>query len=312
MSDESAGGDNSSSTMNNSKTTAAGSSIGATPDNEGTGSSTVGSLLCDDHSTRKRTLRQDEEAPGDFGLLASKVTRRNRVNTISQLRPSSLKGSVERPMEVLHLQNLFTCDGNNAAQLDANVLVEENGVLMKAKVSAVGGLMELKTIIREQDDAIHELHSTICVRGLYVQKVVDQDGSAKLVIRAHFGPKIALHFDSVLNCQLMYANLVPYAINARKLTDHYDLTDKMLGKGKFGKVFHAVHRYSGTQVAVKKIDKSHMMPEELELQRREIALLKLCQHPNIIQLIDYFEELDTIYVVTELMKCDLFEYLNGK
>ena len=55
-----------------------------------------------------------------------------------------------------------------------------------------------------------------------------------------------------------------------------------------------------------------MFPEELELQRREIALLKLCQHPNVIRLIDYFEDDETIYVVTELMKCDLYEYLNGK
>ena len=55
-----------------------------------------------------------------------------------------------------------------------------------------------------------------------------------------------------------------------------------------------------------------MMPDELELQRREIAILKLCQHPNVIRLVDSFETLDNLFIVTEFMKCDLFEYLNNK
>ena len=39
-----------------------------------------------------------------------------------------------------------------------------------------------------------------------------------------------------------------------------------------------------------------MSLKELELQKREIEVLKICQHPNIIRLIDVFENPDYIYI----------------
>lgn len=35
---------------------------------------------------------------------------------------------------------------------------------------------------------------------------------------------------------------------------------------------------------------------ELELQKREIEVLKICQHPNIIRLLDVFENPEYIYI----------------
>lgn len=39
-----------------------------------------------------------------------------------------------------------------------------------------------------------------------------------------------------------------------------------------------------------------MKTKELELQKREIEVLKLCQHPNIIRLLDVFENPDYIFI----------------
>lgn len=39
-----------------------------------------------------------------------------------------------------------------------------------------------------------------------------------------------------------------------------------------------------------------MQVHELELQKREIEVLKICQHPNIIRLIDVFENPENIYI----------------
>ena len=48
-------------------------------------------------------------------------------------------------------------------------------------------------------------------------------------------------------------------------------------------------------------------------QRREIEVLKMCQHPNIIKLIDIFENSDYYYIVLEYMEGkDLFEYLRRR
>ncbi len=52
---------------------------------------------------------------------------------------------------------------------------------------------------------------------------------------------------------------------------------------------------------------------ELELQKREIEVLKVCHHPNIIKLLDVFENPEHIYIVIEYLEGgDLFEYLEKK
>lgn len=52
------------------------------------------------------------------------------------------------------------------------------------------------------------------------------------------------------------------------------------------------------------------LPIEVTQHRREIEVLKMCQHTNIIKLIDLFETEDTYYVVMEYLKGkDLFDYL---
>lgn len=48
---------------------------------------------------------------------------------------------------------------------------------------------------------------------------------------------------------------------------------------------------------------------EVYQQMREIEILKMCQHPNIIKLIDLFENSDYYYIVLEYMEGqDLFDY----
>jgi len=58
----------------------------------------------------------------------------------------------------------------------------------------------------------------------------------------------------------------------------------------------ASHIKTGNKVAIKVIKKKNMSIKELELQKREIEVLKICQHPNIIRLIDVFENPDYIYI----------------
>jgi serine/threonine protein kinase len=49
-----------------------------------------------------------------------------------------------------------------------------------------------------------------------------------------------------------------------------------LGKGKFGLVKSAVHKKTGKSVAVKVMSKKEMSPSDVELQKREIEILKMC------------------------------------
>mmetsp|Transcript_30742 Transcript_30742/g.30231 ORF Transcript_30742/g.30231 Transcript_30742/m.30231 type:complete len:104 (+) Transcript_30742:1663-1974(+) len=52
---------------------------------------------------------------------------------------------------------------------------------------------------------------------------------------------------------------------------------------------------------------------EIYQQRREIEVLKMCQHPSIINLIDLFENSDYYYIVLEYMEGkDMFDYLQKR
>ncbi len=79
------------------------------------------------------------------------------------------------------------------------------------------------------------------------------------------------------------------------LNDIYDIKEK-LGNGKFGLVRLGYHKTSGRKVAVKIMNKKDMSTQDLELVKTEIEILKVCQHPYIIQLYDVFENIDFIYI----------------
>jgi serine/threonine protein kinase len=39
-----------------------------------------------------------------------------------------------------------------------------------------------------------------------------------------------------------------------------------------------------------------MSVQDLELLKSEIEILKICQHPNIIRLYDFFDKINYIYI----------------
>ena len=58
------------------------------------------------------------------------------------------------------------------------------------------------------------------------------------------------------------------------------------------------------------VKKGKLSEKDLEDQRREILILKECNHPYVIKLIDVFESFDYIFIILELMDGgDLFDYL---
>ena len=92
----------------------------------------------------------------------------------------------------------------------------------------------------------------------------------------------------------------------------YEL-DKTLGKGQFGLVKLATHKKTGMRCAIKQVKKKNMTHIEVFQQRREIEVLKMCQHPNIINLVDIFENSEYYYIVLDYMEgSDLFDYLQAR
>ena len=102
------------------------------------------------------------------------------------------------------------------------------------------------------------------------------------------------------------------AMGFANLFDFYEL-GKTLGKGQFGLVKLANHKVTNAQVAIKTVKKANMKPIEVFQQRREIEVLKMCQHQNIIKLIDLFENSETYFIVLDFMQGkDLFDYIQKR
>eukprot|EP01102_Stenamoeba_stenopodia_P015693 TRINITY_DN5375_c1_g1_i2.p1 TRINITY_DN5375_c1_g1~~TRINITY_DN5375_c1_g1_i2.p1 ORF type:complete len:417 (+),score=115.38 TRINITY_DN5375_c1_g1_i2:43-1293(+) len=84
-----------------------------------------------------------------------------------------------------------------------------------------------------------------------------------------------------------------------------------LGEGYAAQVREAVHESTGQRVAIKIIRKVDGDKPELakKMREREIAIMKLVDHPNIVRLYDVYETDENIYLVMELLEGTLFNYV---
>ena len=90
--------------------------------------------------------------------------------------------------------------------------------------------------------------------------------------------------------------------NSCRWFDDYYETKEQIGLGASGQVLRAVSRVSGTQVAVKIVNKQGLdTASELRI-RREIHILQLAKHENILELYDVFETCERLYLVTEYIE----------
>lgn len=65
----------------------------------------------------------------------------------------------------------------------------------------------------------------------------------------------------------------------------FEKIEKKLGEGTFGKVKLATHIYTNQKVAIKILEKDRIIDvSDVERVSREIHILKLLRHSNIIQL----------------------------
>ncbi len=93
------------------------------------------------------------------------------------------------------------------------------------------------------------------------------------------------------------------------------LLNEELGSGGFAKVVQGIHIPTGEKVAVKIMDKAQIFAEPLNLNRirREIAILKIVRHKNIIKLYELMETPHKIYLVMEYCNGgELFDYIVSK
>jgi serine/threonine protein kinase len=92
------------------------------------------------------------------------------------------------------------------------------------------------------------------------------------------------------------ANLIAIDLFSDILVD-YDISNIVLGKGSTALVRECTERLSGAKYAVKTIDKNKTTSD---LILHEVQTLSTVDHPNIIKMIDYYEDKNSVHIITEL------------
>lgn len=98
-----------------------------------------------------------------------------------------------------------------------------------------------------------------------------------------------------------------------KKIDKYELKST-IGKGTFSKVKYAVDTETRIPYAIKIIDRQMILKENMEKQlKREISIMKILKHKNVIALKEVLQSKNHIYIVLELVTGgELFDRIGKK
>jgi len=185
----------------------------------------------------------------------------------------------------------------------------ENNKMKKYYLVVLG-----KDIYYYKSDSKQDLLGMHNLSGCFVK----ENGEKKIEGEIHysfsviFSNKTRRYFTKNKDEMQLWMSSVKQAIGYQSFFDFYDVqTD--LGEGKFGMVKLGIHKNSGEKVAIKIIKKDSMTVSDMELVRSEIDIMKLCKHPNVVRLLDHFENSEYIFIVMEyLAGGDLSNFFNEK
>ncbi|XP_034709036.1 CBL-interacting serine/threonine-protein kinase 9 isoform X1 [Vitis riparia] len=77
---------------------------------------------------------------------------------------------------------------------------------------------------------------------------------------------------------------------------------KTLGEGSFAKVKYARNSDTGDSVAIKVLDRDHVLRHKMVEQiKREISTMKLIKHPNVVTIFEVMASKTKIYIVVEFV-----------
>lgn len=205
------------------------------------------------------------------------------------------------------------CDGKDSLHIEGEIYKKQKkgGVLKKYWYVLLS--KELYTYKKKGDLKHKEMKS---LSGVYIKdepdSVCEETGIPLYQFKLIFPNKRRLYYFKSAEEKARWMDAIKQSIGYNNLYDFYDVGES-LGKGKYGVVKQAFHKRTKQEVAVKIVKKKDLSLKDLELLKREIEVLKLCQHPSIIRFFDVFESQDYIHIVMELLRGgDLFTYLQER
>ena len=116
-----------------------------------------------------------------------------------------------------------------------------------------------------------------------------------------FSNKNRIYYTESLENAQSWVTTLKRAIGYTCFTETYEMQSTTLGEGKFGLVKLGIHKKTGEKVAIKIIRKESMALKDFELVKSEIDIMKMCRHPNIVRLLDHFENNEFMFIAMEYL-----------
>jgi len=186
------------------------------------------------------------------------------------------------------LEHFYNADDKNSVQIEGEIIRKATETKLKKYWYVLLG-KELYVYKHKNEEKHKGMHNLI---GVFIKDEPEEylDSQTKLYpFKLIFPPnKVRTYYLLSQEDKERWIAAIKKVIGYSALTDFYTIKEP-LGKGKFGLVKSAIHKKTGKVVAVKIMSKKEMTVADVELQRREIEILKMCQHPYIIRLLDIFE-----------------------
>jgi serine/threonine protein kinase len=162
--------------------------------------------------------------------------------------------------------------------------------------------------VKDEVQGMHNLSGTF-VQENGEKKIADKIFYSFSVI---FNQKTRNYYCPDKNIAKQWTANLRAAIGYHNFFDYYEMLDE-IGEGKFGLVKLGIHFKTKERVAIKIIKKESMNVSDLELVKGEIDIMKLCRHPNVVRLLDHFENSEYIFIVMEYLSGgDLGNHLHVK
>lgn len=89
---------------------------------------------------------------------------------------------------------------------------------------------------------------------------------------------------------------VPHFLDEYKLEEH---KGRILGRGGYSCVRLGYHKKTHDKYAVKIVTKRYLSNRDIANVRREVAIHSTLNHPNVVRLIDHFEDAEAIQLIVE-------------
>lgn len=155
--------------------------------------------------------------------------------------------------------------------------------------------------------------SVIFLEGCFLEQLKEQGGRFGFVISHQFESfqEVTFWCSQRSESDDWTAKLMQ-AAKTRRVEEMYEFRDR-LGTGKFSDVYLAVELATGLHWAAKVVEKTKLNPHESEMLRSEVAIMRLLNHHNVVQMKEMYEDKAKIYLIEELVEGgELFDRIRQK